>query len=368
MKGISSIKLEFSFPMDEKIIMDMFEKSKRIVIFEELEPVLEMLIRSLASKTGWNGRIIGKLDGVLPRTGKYSLKEIITGINELIRDGKKGGELSREKVIQESEPPASLTFKHPISFCAGCPHMGTYEALNKSIKKLKLKQDEIIVTGDIGCTIIGMNPPFNSCWTEVSMGSSIGLAQGLVRGGIEKPVIAAIGDSTFFHAGIPPLINAVQHNSDILVIILDNGWTSMTGFQVNPGTDLRFQEKNSKRIDIAAIIRSLGVDYLETIHPFELEKSIEIISRAINAKGVRVVISRGECALPAARRGEKREPLNIDPDKCSFCKLCLKDTGCPALFIETICDKQVMSIHADQCTGCGLCAASCSLEALSLAE
>ena len=124
--------------------------------------------------------------------------------------------------------------KHPITFCAGCPHRGTYLALNRALKALKLPKEEIVVTGDIGCTILGMNAPISSCWTELAMGSSLGLAQGFQRAGLKEPLVATIGDSTFFHAGLPALVNAMQHGTPLVLIILDNGWTSMTGFQAKP--------------------------------------------------------------------------------------------------------------------------------------
>ena len=109
-------------------------------------------------------------------------------------------------------------------------------AIEAAIKKAGFKKDEVMVTGDIGCTILGMNPPFDLLWNEVSMGSSVSLAQGYVHAGIKTPVIATIGDSTFFHGGIPGVLNAVQHRTPLVVVVMDNGWTAMTGMQVNPGT------------------------------------------------------------------------------------------------------------------------------------
>jgi indolepyruvate ferredoxin oxidoreductase alpha subunit len=254
--------------------------------------------------------------------------------------------------------------KHPITFCSGCPHRGTYIALNRAIKKAGFKKDDTIVTGDIGCTILGMNPPFDSCWTEVSMGSSIGFAQGFVRAGAENPVIATIGDSTFFHAGIPPLINAVQHRSNLLLVILDNGWTSMTGFQTNPGTREQFQKNGNRTVDIKKIVEALGVDECSAVRPFDLDDATETLTRSMKKPGVRVVISEEECALTRGRRESRSRVFAIDSEKCTFCKACLRETGCPALVVHATDEKTVMTIDGSQCTGCGLCTFCCRFEAI----
>jgi indolepyruvate ferredoxin oxidoreductase alpha subunit len=354
---VNCLFLESSFPLDRVLAKELFEKASRIVIFEELEPAVEMLVRSEASEQKYNGTIIGKIGGRLPRVGKYSKQVIARGLAFLLDPGS-------AETHDDKKEEAALTVKHPITFCAGCPHRGTYIALNRAIKKAGLKKNNTIVTGDIGCTILGMNPPFDSCWTEVSMGSSIGFAQGFTRAGAENPVVATIGDSTFFHAGIPPLINAVQHRSDLLLIILDNGWTSMTGFQVNPGTDKQFQKEGARPVDIRKIVEAVGVDACTVIEPFDLDRATATIAEQLNASGVRVIISREECALTRGRREPKGRTFEIDPEKCTFCKACLRETGCPALFVRPTNEKPIMSIDQEQCTGCGLCFTCCKFDAI----
>jgi indolepyruvate ferredoxin oxidoreductase alpha subunit len=353
MKDISRAYIEVPYPLDTLLVKEILSEAERIVVFEELEPVVEMMVRSEADKTGFQGKIIGKMDGFFPRVGKYNRNEILRGAAAL-----------KKEPFEEKDYTNEISVKHPITFCAGCPHRGTYMALNRALKKTGLGQKETIVTGDIGCTILGMNPPFDSCWTEVSMGSSLGLAQGFVRSGVEKPVVATIGDSTFFHAGIPPLINAVQHSTSLLLIILDNGWTSMTGFQVNPGTEKDFQESGSKKVSIENIVRGIGVDHLEIMHPFEIEDAVEAISTALNTEGVRVLISREECALTKGRREPGGTIFQIDPATCTFCRACLRETGCPALSVAAGEEKQVMRIDPDLCTGCGLCRTCCTFDSI----
>jgi len=315
---LSVLALEALYPLDERAVAELLAHCGTILVLEELEPFVEMLVRGLAGRRGWSGTIVGKGDGLLPRVGKYGREELERGLQAL-RGVAARAAPGRAAPAQLAPPPAAAP-KHPITFCAGCPHRGTYMALNRAIKQAGLDRGKTVVSGDIGCTILGMNPPFHSCWTELSMGSSIGLAQGFLRAGLPGPHVATIGDSTFFHAGIPALINAVQHRADLLLIILDNGWTSMTGFQVNPGTDERFQPAGSRRVDIEALVRALGVDWLRVIRPFRQEEAVAALTEALRAPGVRVLIAQEECALPRARRERPARIDAIPPGKCTFCR------------------------------------------------
>jgi indolepyruvate ferredoxin oxidoreductase alpha subunit len=349
--------LEGVLPLEEGKVRELLASCGSLTVFEELEPVVEREVRGLATRLGWQGRILGKMDGVLPRVGRYTRREILTGLAAL--DGK-------ATTATSAATPEAPPVKHPITFCAGCPHRGTYLALNRALKALKLPKEEVVVTGDIGCTILGMNAPLSSCWTELAMGSSLGLAQGFQRAGVKGPLVATIGDSTFFHAGLPALVNAVQHDTPLVLVILDNGWTSMTGFQANPGTAPALQAAGSRRVSIEAVVRAMGVDFLERMDPFDQPAAIEVMKRALAAQGVRVVLAEQECALTVARREPERELYRIDPAKCTFCRACLRETGCPALNMtrsgET--GKEHMAIDEELCTGCGLCATCCKFDAI----
>jgi indolepyruvate ferredoxin oxidoreductase alpha subunit len=355
--------LEAVLPLEEGKVRELLAGCRTVAVFEELEPVVEREVRGLASRLGWQGRILGKLDGVLPRVGRYSRREILAGLAAL-----EGQTVSAAAAAVPEGPPV----KHPITFCAGCPHRGTYLALNRALKALKLPKEEIVVTGDIGCTILGMNAPISSCWTELAMGSSLGLAQGFQRAGLREPLVATIGDSTFFHAGLPALVNAMQHDTPLVLIILDNGWTSMTGFQPNPGTAAELQAAGSRRVSIEAVVRALGVDFLERLDPFDQPAAIEVMKRALQSVGVRVVLAERECALTAARRIREKELYRIDSGKCTFCRACLRETGCPALFMtrsgEGEAAKDHMAIDPELCTGCGLCATCCKFDAIHEVE
>jgi indolepyruvate ferredoxin oxidoreductase alpha subunit len=306
--------------------------------------------------------ILGKFDKTLSLIGNYSFNKIKNALGILLKTKLGSGQDS--KILERAK---ELEVKRPTSFCIGCPHRGTYFALNKAIKNLKYKKDEIIITGDIGCTILGMNKPFESCWTEVSMGASIGLAQGFKWAGIKKPVIATIGDSTFFHAGIPPLINAVYQKVPLTIIILDNGWTAMTGFEENPGTINLNGVTNTRRVDIVEICRGCGIEDIKIIDPYQSEKATDAIAKAIKYPGVSVVVSRRECALQSKRRKVKFPQRKVNFDKCTGCRICLSSLACPAMVFhpKDTNSKAYMEITS-ACFGCGLCEFTCPVGAIKV--
>jgi len=376
------------FPVDEA--KRLLEHCGTILVLEELEPHVERGLIVLARETGFDGPIVGKLDGTLSRIGEYGVAEVLKGLHACGMSPVVSGGRSQDKINQRQEsaqsilesnagagsPPSEtspngdpsmtglsstdLAAPRPITVCAGCPHRGTYLAIEAAIKQAGFKKEEVMVTGDIGCTILGMNPPFNLLWNEVSMGSSVSLAQGYVHAGIATPVIATIGDSTFFHGGIPGLLNAIQHNTPLTLVIMDNGWTSMTGMQVNAGTDAKFQPEGGRRIDLARIIPALGVDRFVIADPFELGELTDILADCLTCDGVKVVLARQECAIEARRRGLAAGRLSLDLAKCVLCKQCLRITACPALSVG----ETSILVDIGQCYGCGICTWFCPTGAL----
>ena len=339
------------FPVTE--VRTLLRHCDTILVLEELEPHLERGIYVEAHRIGFEGRIIGKLDGTFSRVGEYGVRQVVQGISAALN-------LPIPEDLLQGIGAERLAAQRPITCCAGCPHRGVFLAINQALRKLKYKKDEVMVTGDIGCTILGMNPPFHTVWNEVSMGASIGIAQGYVYAGIQTPVIATIGDSTLFHAGIPSLINAVQHQVPLTLIIMDNGWTAMTGMQTNPGTHEAFQPPGNRRVDIAEIIPALGVEHFFVVDPFDLEETTATVQKALTLPGVKVVLARQECAIQAQRRGLKAGKVRVVAENCNLCKLCLTRTGCPAISIN----EDSIAIDAALCYGCGLCAQVCPREAI----
>ena len=356
-EAVSVLRVVATHPFPAREVQALLEHCDTLLVLEELEPHLERSLYVQAQKyKGHIGkrRIIGKLDGTFSRVGEYGLEHVVRGL------GKALGLSVPEDLFQGYADAEPLAAQRPITVCAGCPHRGTYMAINRAIKKLKFKKDEVMVTGDIGCTILGMNPPFYTVWNEVSMGASVSLAQGYVYAGIKTPVIATIGDSTFFHGGIPGLVNAVQHQAPLTLIVMDNGWTSMTGMQVNPGTDKAFQQSGGHRVDLAQLIPALGVEHFFVIDPFDLDAATETLQKCLTLPGVKVVLSRQECAIQAQRRGLQAGEYHVDPETCILCNKCITSTGCPALSIGA----EAMVIDPVLCYGCGLCAAVCPTNAI----
>jgi len=381
-----------------------------ILVLEELEPYLERDLRVLAQQGGWTGRIVGKLDGTLARTGEYTARDVVRGLREafavaeLCGSPVRGGERPEavrllndaeevsaraetidDSPIRESDSANSTRdgediapAPRPITVCAGCPHRGTYLAIEAAIEKAGHSKDEVMVTGDIGCTILGMNPPFQLLWNEVSMGSSVSLAQGYVHAGLETPVVATIGDSTFFHGGIPGLINAIHHRVPLTLVILDNGWTAMTGMQINPGTNADFQGEGRQSVDLEQVVRGLGPDTVSVVDPYDLQATTEVVTECVrHPDGVHVVLARRECAIQARRRGIVAGRLTVDPEKCVLCKRCIQATGCPALSIRSRESREhgespegdspgrnVIAVDSALCNGCGLCVSFCPTSAL----
>ncbi len=355
---LSFLRLVAPHPLPVAQVQALLAHCATLLVLEELEPHVEQGIYVEAQRAGWQGRIVGKLEGPLERIGAYGMEEVVRGLATAL-----GLPLPEPLATAASE---ALAAPRPITCCAGCPHRGTYMAINAALRQLKYKRDQVMVTGDIGCTILGMNPPFYTVWNEVSMGASIGLAQGYVHSGVETPVIATIGDSTFFHGGIPGLINALQHDVPLTLVVMDNGWTSMTGMQVNPGTAEAFQgaQFGVRRVDLARIIPALGVEHFFVMDPFAHEEATGIVRRALELPGVKVILARAECAIQAQRRGEQLGEASVDPETCIFCKKCITVTGCPALALG----EGATVIDPALCYGCGLCAAVCPVGAITVEE
>ncbi len=370
--GVSVLKIAAVHPFPAGEAQALLRHCGTVLILEELEPYIERGFYVQAQRMGYRGRLLGKIDslnsaeplgrtdslgltkGLFGRIGEYGLKQIVHGIAAAL-------ELQVPPDLFQGQADAEgLAAARPITVCAGCPHRGTFMAIDRAIRKSGFKRDEVMVTGDIGCTILGMNPPFNTVWNELAMGASLGLAMGYAHAGIQKPIIATIGDSTFFHAGLPSLANVVQHQVPITVIIMDNGWTSMTGMQVNAGTDEAFQQSGSRRLDIAKIVPAMGVDQFFVIDPFDLTRATETIREAIKLPGVKVILSRQECVIPAMRRGLAVGRIRVIAENCNLCKLCIIATGCPAISLG----EDTVVVDPEQCYGCNLCGAVCNRDAI----
>jgi indolepyruvate ferredoxin oxidoreductase alpha subunit len=352
--NVALLKIGVANPLPDILIKKLLNKRKAVLVLEELEPYIELNVKAIASEQETGVVIHGKMDGTTPRVGEFSHETVRKAIGKLLRK-----DFTSEMQPRKAEDVLSV---REIQFCPGCPHAGTYLAINQALNRLRLGKEGAIVTGDIGCTIVGMNKPFESCWTEICMGASISVAAGLRYSGIEKPILATIGDSTFFHNGLQALINLVLNNTRVVVVVLDNQITAMTGQQPSPSNYQKYTGDYAKPIKIEEISGSFGVEFVRVVDPFNLKATTEAMIEAINFEGPSVVVSRRSCALDARRRKIIERAGWVDPQKCTGCLACIKLSGCPALAISS--DKKVV-IDESQCGGCTICASICPYHAIT---
>ncbi|MHA1199551.1 MAG: thiamine pyrophosphate-dependent enzyme, partial [Candidatus Heimdallarchaeaceae archaeon] len=295
--------------------------------------------------------IHGKCTGITKRYHELNSRLVAEALQSII-----GGKLLPVTEIEEisEETKDFIPFRPPL-FCPGCQHRAAFWELSKVIRK-----NNGIFASDIGC--YSLDPWVTD--TILCMGGGISMANGFSRVITDKPIFAFIGDSTFFHTGMPALANAVYHKANINILVLDNRMTAMTGFQPNP----------TEVIDIADVAKSLGVEYVVEFDPYDFEKGKETFEEALKHKGPTVIIMRKICAnewwRQKRRRGEKIEVYTIAPETCISCGTCLVQYQCPAIHwsIDTNSKgKNYSVIDSSMCTGCSVCSQICPTGAISKA-
>ena len=344
---VSVLKIGFSHPLPDKRIKEFVAKREKILVVEELEPYLEEGVKVKAQEIGNTIQINGKGEGLFSRAYELDPRTVRKVIASYF-----GVKHKDKEPVDTADVPAIP--QRPPNLCPGCPHRATYAAVRKAYG------DEPIYTSDIGCYTLGVLPPLSMSDISICMGASIGLGVGLSKVTGRK-VISFIGDSTFFHAGIPGLINAVHNNHDITVFIMDNGTTSMTGFQPDPGTDMNNLGFDNPRVPIEDLVKGIGVKHVTVLNPFKFKKTVELVKEAVEFKGVSVVISREICPLyeKTFKKQEKRT-FYVDRNLCKNHRDCLNTLACPALYL----DGQQVEIDESLCIGCTLCAQICPENAI----
>ncbi len=351
-----ALKVAVVNPMPDEKLVTLLKSCDRVLVIEELEPLIEHHLRALAFELKCDVEIIGKKEGHTSPIGDLDPDTVEAALCAL--EG-------TAAAVSEPAPDLSGYAPRVPTFCPGCPHRSTYAALLKAIKACGHDPDEVLVTGDIGCTILGMNEPFNLCRTELVMGASIAMAQGFRYSGIRKPIIAAIGDSTFYHAAIPALLNASARDINLTVLVLDNSCTAMTGFQPSLGTESKANDLVSVPLGIAELARAARVRKVRRSTPFFTNRFSRVLSQAIKSQGVNVVVAEGPCA--SRRLIKKVIPYRVRTERCiglgSCDPSCLSATGCPAIFKSE--DGSTAYIDETRCMGCGLCVHSCKEKAIT---
>lgn len=349
------LNLGFSFPLPEELIIRFARDLDRILIVEELEPLMENEITALLARRGVKSEILGKNDGYLPRLYEYHISMVREAVEKALGCKEKG----REKPPALKEGQLNIPVRPPV-LCPGCAHRHTYYAVGRALRSFTRGKVKPVYSSDIGCYSLGCGPPFFAADYLLSMGASIGAAGGFAQA-TEQPVVAFIGDSTFFHGGMTGLINAVHHQHNVTLIIMDNSTTAMTGHQPHPGISL---PGNYKTVAVEEVVRGMGVDYLEVIDPGHLKKAQEVVKKALEFAGPAVVIARSPCILMLNRQKKKEgTPINvcrIQEEECTQCYVCLKNFACPAFY------RVGESVHIDSglCNGCGVCIQVCPAGAI----
>jgi indolepyruvate ferredoxin oxidoreductase alpha subunit len=371
---VGILKLGTTWPLPEKLISKHLKHATEVLFVEEIDPFLEQNVKMIAADLLAEGigpiRFFGKKSGHIRSefgagTGEIDVDTVIRALAEI-----KGLEyFSREKKYAEraSIAVSSLTPPRTMGLCAGCPHRASFWAIKKA---LQWDGRDGIVTGDIGCYSLGLLPTgFSVAKTLHCMGAGIGTANGfgkLAQFGLDKPVIAISGDSTFYHACIPALINAKWHNANILYVILDNNTTAMTGYQPHPGTGVDALGNTVQKIPIEDICRGIGVE-VRVKDPFNLKDAVQDLYEMLQKKGTKVMIFRRECPLTESKKKEKKPKVYVDQnkcigDECGCVRFCTRIFKCPGNIWDVA--KGKAKIDEAVCTGCGLCADLCPAEAI----
>lgn len=350
---VKVLKLTFTYPFPEETVLKFIQSVDKVLVVEEVDPVMEKDVLAVLGKNGIIKKVHGKLDGTLPLIYEFNPEIVRNGINKVLGNDT-GAELGKSEEKETIPLP-----KRPPTLCPGCPHRAIYYAVKKSIGDLNLK--DVIFPTDIGCYTLGIEAPYEAGDYLLSMGSSIGTGCGFSKATKQK-VVSFIGDSTFFHAGIPPLINAVHNKDNFTVVILDNRTTAMTGGQPHPGLPRDGMGDPAPEISIEEIVKAAGAGFIETTNPLNLKKSEEVFRRALQYPGVSVVISKYPCMLIKIR-GKKKKFIVEIKENCDNCMVCLENLSCPAIYLA---EDGSINIDAQLCNNCSMCIQACPEKAIGI--
>lgn len=367
-KRVGVLKIGTTWPLPTQFLQQHLAGIDRILVVEEVDPFLETNLKEFVvdRMAGHSYRFFGKASGHIPPYGEINVDSAIDALNNIMSIGYRPREEAYEQKCREAAqhvPPRGL------QFCAGCPHRATYWAIKDA---LRMAGGNGVVAGDIGCYTMGIQATgFSQVKTVHAMGSGMGLASGLGKleqFHFEQPVLAMCGDSTFFHAAIPALLNAVHNEADVVLVIVDNGGTAMTGFQPHPGVDRDAGGEIRPEINIEKLCESLGIA-VTVVDPYDIEATRNAFLEVLENRGkARVVMSRRECAL--IRAGKRLDPIarvRVDGskcygDNCGCNRYCTRIFRCPGL----IWDRETLTAKIDEavCSGCGVCVSICPQSAI----
>jgi indolepyruvate ferredoxin oxidoreductase alpha subunit len=338
----SILRLGMTYPLPPRLVREFASAVERLIVVEELDPCIEEEIKLMGIEC--EGKSIFPIYGEFD-TGVVRESAIAAGLLPP----------SAHVPVAEAEMP-ELPPRPPV-LCPGCPHRSIFHVLGKR---------KVAVAGDIGCYTLGLLPPLSALHTGTAMGAGIGQAHGAAQAGVGERMVAVIGDSTFFHTGLPALANVAYNQSNVVTIILDNRTTGMTGHQQNPGTGLTLQMQEVPTLELEPLVRALGIEHVRTLPAYNVKALDDTLKEFLKADGPSVLIVREECALlPTARK--RWLPLEVIAEKCNGCTMCFR-IGCPAILKSDELDEKTQRpkalIDPMLCTGCEICAQVCPRDAI----
>ncbi|MBE5869908.1 MAG: indolepyruvate ferredoxin oxidoreductase subunit alpha [Lachnospiraceae bacterium] len=339
---IKFIRVATAYPLPESFLLKALEGVEEVLCLEELSPYLEEGLLKLAGKHHLELKVSGKLDGVMPHSGENNATQTAKILSAFL------GTKPPQPGADLSDMPR-LPVRPPV-LCAGCPHRASFYAVKQAMKGKKSN-----FCGDIGCYTLGNAMPLDMVDTCLCMGAGITMAQGLYWMDKEAVNFAFAGDSTFFASGLTGVVNAVYNEADMILCILDNSTTAMTGHQPHPGTGRNMMGNVVDKVDIAKVLEGIGVKKILTVDPLDLKASVEAVEECSKMKGVKAIIFRSPCI--AIAKTDKKCRIS---EKCITCKKCISQIGCPALITVN----GNVTIDEGLCTGCGLCSQVCPVNAI----
>lgn len=363
---VAILKLGLVNPLPLKKLGNFLQSYDSILVLEDGFPYLEEEVSRVCYEGNWHPQIFGKLSGHLPREGELTPELVahalaqITGVEDKV--------FSPSQELSELQKTAPKAPSRVLSLCSGCAHMAMWSAMKRAVTHGR--QDirrGAVVCGDIGCYGLGLFPNYHMFNTHVCMGASIGVANGMSKLNLDKPVFAYLGEGTFFHSGMPALQNAVFNWSKMVVIIQDNLSTAMTGHQENPGVGHNLMGQTVPQIRVEKVAEAMGVPYVKVVDPYNLSEVISSIKEGLTIDGPAVIVGRRKCAELAKRelkrQGQKIVPPTIDASKCNGCKICVNELLCPALIWNQ--EQKMVSIDSMLCVSCTVCGQVCPSQAIT---
>lgn len=342
---LRELKVSTPHPFPEQLAVEFLTGLEEVLCIEELDPVIERELIYIAGKYHLPVKILGKLSHHVKNSGENTRDSVLADIAAFM-----GRQLLEQGENGQAVPAPELPVRPPV-LCAGCPHRASFYAVKKAMQGRKT-----IFCGDIGCYTMGNAMPLDMVDTCLCMGAGLGIAQGVGHIEPDTSCFAFVGDSTFFAAAIPGVVNAVYNQAEMTLVVLDNSTTAMTGHQPHPGTGHTMMGEVVAKVNIEAVLQGIGVTAVETVNPLDLAKSIEVVRKMAGLPGVKAIIFKYPCIAITKPEGK----MAVDIDKCVGCRKCIREIGCPGLIIR---DGQV-TIDESLCTGCGLCSQICPFEAI----